>query len=653
VTSAYEILGDRDKRRWYDLYGSYLSSMIAQKANDLYAHDASALVLQRDESVLVSVFGSIAVLCALLVLLKSLFTRLVLPVEWILFAVLSHFLLRLPLPVKSAVLPAVASLFVVSTAQLPSVVAIVWWLSVALCAGARSGCLDLAVGAGLVFAVAPLAVGLTGQLPDEWSIVSVLFTAYGRIVLGALLINISTSWFAEIEPRAAWHRDDAQSRTLALVTSLGVGGVPAALPISLLVWVLLWRVDGWLGVRVEYFVAALAMIPLTAVTAAGKLAHPTKARIALVAMIAAVALVYNYELPATVRLVVQLVAAVQFHFLEASLLFGLGAQPTPGSADAGSSNVVAPDRVRAIVGVFLLHVIASFFLHPVSLAEGPWQLGAMLFVICGLSVFGVDPLPQLLRCAVTNSPLTFVEGFEDDDEGDEAYVRLEGEDDDAYRLRRMLGGAAAAAATASTGNSETEKAAEFFDTLQMAKAELVFKERLRLNEMYAASADDSSLEVSFESWNAVRSQLSKDTAPPKVATTPAPAPAAAAAASSTSSSNEAPPEPGDIECFVCHRMVATLKRCGACLSELYCSLECQKRDWAGHKETCKQLQHISKLEERWHNDREGLMRDAIRAQEEREREMRQRQQQAPPEVPESPSHSHSHAHGGHSHSHSH
>jgi hypothetical protein len=35
----------------------------------------------------------------------------------------------------------------------------------------------------------------------------------------------------------------------------------------------------------------------------------------------------------------------------------------------------------------------------------------------------------------------------------------------------------------------------------MAKAELVFKERLRLNETYAAAAEDSSLEVSFESWN--------------------------------------------------------------------------------------------------------------------------------------------------------
>jgi hypothetical protein len=93
-------------------------------------------------------------------------------------------------------------------------------------------------------------------------------------------------------------------------------------------------------------------------------------------------------------------------------------------------------------------------LHPVSLADGPVAARRVLLVICGLAVFGIDPLPQLLRCAVTNSPLTFAEGDGDDEGDDGEDARLEGEDDGAYRLRRLLARNGLGSGAAGRGDGE-------------------------------------------------------------------------------------------------------------------------------------------------------------------------------------------------------
>jgi hypothetical protein len=40
-------------------------------------------------------------------------------------------------------------------------------------------------------------------------------------------------------------------------------------------------------------------------------------------------------------------------------------------------------------------------------------------------------------------------------------------------------------------------------------------------------------------------------------------------------------------CSTCKIISAKTKRCGGCKIERYCSVECQKRDWVNHKQTCK------------------------------------------------------------------
>ena len=666
VAEAYEALRDADRRRWYDLYGARLSEQIARQAGE-----QAGTVCVRDESKVVARVALCVVACAALVLVKR-FVRpdYTFPLEWVLYTVLAHFLMKRPLDVKAAALPALASLLVFSTAQLPVVVTLAWWLYAGLATGAASGVLDQSVYAALLAGAAMALFGV-GQLPLEWTVTGVLFDLYGRIVLGSALVAAIGVWITEVEPLAAWHRDDAHSSVLSLVTSLGIGGVPAGVPIAAFSWLVLWRVDGWLDARVEYFLAAVLLTVLSVHSAAFQPRAPRGYRLAAVAAVASVAYVYAYEdVPLAARLALQATAAGMLHFLEVAIVFGVGETPAAVETAAPTAQV-APERCRAIVFVWLAQVFASLFLHPVTLTSGSWHLGAMLLVLCGLLPLGVQPLPQLIKCAVLNIPLTFYNDAvdDDDDDGDEDNGSgggngaqagddgpLDGEDEAAYRLRRMIKSSAAALGTAPVDDAnDSEKAFEFFETLQMAKAELMFKERVRLNEAHAAAVDDDSFEVSFDSWSTVRQQIS-NAPPPKPIAQGGATPSAADmpidnASNSTAASSDAT-DSSERECFVCHRVTTVgLKRCGACLSSLYCSIECQKRDWNGHKDACRQMQHILKLEQRFHSDRAGLMRDAMKAQLEREQEMRaqqaaaaqQRQQQALPDD--------SHQHHGHSHSH--
>ena len=41
-------------------------------------------------------------------------------------------------------------------------------------------------------------------------------------------------------------------------------------------------------------------------------------------------------------------------------------------------------------------------------------------------------------------------------------------------------------------------------------------------------------------------------------------------------------------CFTCKKKFFELKKCGNCLSILYCSKECQRNDWKRHKLECKE-----------------------------------------------------------------
>ena len=42
-------------------------------------------------------------------------------------------------------------------------------------------------------------------------------------------------------------------------------------------------------------------------------------------------------------------------------------------------------------------------------------------------------------------------------------------------------------------------------------------------------------------------------------------------------------------CPICFTVSIKLMKCGACKCAYYCSVECQKKDWSSHKETCKEM----------------------------------------------------------------
>ena len=45
----------------------------------------------------------------------------------------------------------------------------------------------------------------------------------------------------------------------------------------------------------------------------------------------------------------------------------------------------------------------------------------------------------------------------------------------------------------------------------------------------------------------------------------------------------------ELSCAACSRTLPSMKRCTQCRAVLYCSRECQVKNWALHKEECKRL----------------------------------------------------------------
>lgn len=51
---------------------------------------------------------------------------------------------------------------------------------------------------------------------------------------------------------------------------------------------------------------------------------------------------------------------------------------------------------------------------------------------------------------------------------------------------------------------------------------------------------------------------------------------------------------GKKNCFVCARGDTKMHRCSRCQSVYYCSAQCQKQDWAAHKQVCRPRQDRSR-----------------------------------------------------------
>lgn len=55
-------------------------------------------------------------------------------------------------------------------------------------------------------------------------------------------------------------------------------------------------------------------------------------------------------------------------------------------------------------------------------------------------------------------------------------------------------------------------------------------------------------------------------------------------------------------CSMCQGAVPKMKQCSACRSVLYCSPECQKRDWSDHKKKCQEMRGMRKDLKKYSSD---------------------------------------------------
>jgi hypothetical protein len=339
--------------------------------------------------------------------------------------------------------------------------------------------------------------------------------------------------------------------------------VPPRLVFIGLAVALLWRVDGVLDVRLEWFIVAPLLLLFSLASVFTRNRASTVALAAVLASVAVTVLAYYYDL-LFARKLLQLVVSALINMIVLLMAFDVDFGVTPLS------------RCRVIVWLWIGSLLADEWIHPVVNASGHWHFACMLLVLVNWPVIGLAPFPKLLRAVWHSEDLELhdidAEQYDDevyDDDDDEEIDELDELDDEMASFRAALQKAgsndddnnAPDTTIQEDVNDLDAKAREFYQHLQMAKAELIERESLRYQQL----ADNSGranvgdeYELSFESWSNLSSQLQSTTTP-----------------DASDSEDDAASSSLLDRCVLCGNKPERVKKCQACMLASYCSSDCQ------------------------------------------------------------------------------
>jgi len=314
--------------------------------------------------------------------------------------------------------------------------------------------------------------------------------------------------------------------------------VPARVVLGMLLTLALWRLDGVLGVRLEWFIMAPLLFGLSVLALFVTSPVGLRSLAAVIGSVAALVLAYYVDLELQMaRQLLQVAVSGLLFYLLLFLLF---------QVDMGWTSA---SRCRAVAVVWVVSLLADSWIHPVAAESGSAHFACMLLIVINWLTVGLHPFPKLLRCVWRGEGM-FLEDEDDENVNDEAgndgsiddndVADADANDDDAddddedededdeddYVAAFRAAFSQADKKTDSSNdddNSKTmsqeetdydlaeldTKAREFYEHMQLAKHDTLERERLRFHELREQTGR-ANYELSFESWSDLSSQLGGD-----------------------------------------------------------------------------------------------------------------------------------------------